>query len=199
MNRLLIAAFLLSATGAAVSSPPPQNYPFRVRAIRVVQDPAVAPPSGGEFGEGADMPTWHGSAAIFDESGPLEELQFKHVDSNCFYRRNDLFFQVGGFYPARWMNDHEVAMVTDISRSGKIHECTFRVKRSRGPDTAESRRLTALGPEKMAKVYAMTSVTNPPARPVSVKVGLGVVSSRGPTLYGIDAGPSRCPCPGTIP
>ena len=198
MNRLLIAALVLSAAASArAGGPPPRDYPFRVRAIHVVQDPVAIAPGGGEFAQGADLPTWHGSAAIFDQNGPLEALQFKYVDSNCFYRRKDLFFQVGGFYPARWVNDHEVAIVTDISSSGKIHECTFKVKRSAIPDTVEFRRLTALGPEKMAKIYATTSVINPPARPVYVKVGMGTRIYPSPSRY--DASSGLCPCsPGTV-
>jgi hypothetical protein len=195
MIRLLIAAVVFSA-GVAAGSSPPRDYPFRVRAIRVVQDPQVIPPGGGRFVQGPDIPTGRGSAAIFDESGPLEALQFKYVDKSCFNRPKDLFFLVGGFYPARWENDHEVVIVRDVSTSGKVHECRVKVKRSAIPDTAEYRRLTALGPEKMAKIYAATSVTSPPARPVPLKVQVGTRLCPGPPFY--DPRSELVPCSRTV-
>jgi hypothetical protein len=183
MKRLLASVVLMSGVGVGFASGPPQDYPFRVQAVRLVQ----VSPNGAYAGNniGPDRPEGRGYAAVFDRNGATEALEFRYHDTGCFYRPKDLFFQVGGFYPARWVNDHEIVLATNVNALGKVSECRMSVKRSAIPDTADYRKLAAYGAGEMAKIYARTSVTNPPARPAKIRVVVGPAPS--PYVGGPDA------------
>jgi hypothetical protein len=172
MKRFWVAALVLSVAGAAAGSPPPRDYPFRVSAVRLVG--YALPDSGrgahGGADLGADRPEGTGYAVLLDRNGAVEALKFSYYDTGCFYHAKDLYYQVGGYYPARWVKENEIALVTNISGPGTVHECRFKVKQMAVPNTADYLRVTTLGPEQMARIYAGTSVTDPPRRPAPIKV-----------------------------
>jgi hypothetical protein len=162
MKRLLLIASVIGAASAAYAGgPPPQVYPYRVRAVRFVEDYRSTDPRSPT----PDIIAGHSYAAIFDRSGPLEALELPYSARECFSNPDDLYYAVGGFYPARWVNDRKVAIATNVSRSGKIHECRVTVKRSAIPNTPDYRRLTTLNAADMTRIYDRTSTTNPPPRP----------------------------------
>jgi hypothetical protein len=165
MKRLLPIALVVCAVSAAFASGPlPPDYPYRVRAVRFVEDYRSHNPNSLT----PDVISGHGYGAILDRSGPLEALELPFSARECFSNPDDLYYAVGGFYPARWVNDHKVAIATNVSGSGKIHECRFTVKRSAIPNTPDYHRLTVLNAADMTRIYDGTSTTNPPPRPLRI-------------------------------